>query len=91
MLPMSDSSVCCSEEEGALEASEALGKLCVMFSGDKCFEVSGQSPVRVNMTLTVAVSWSEGKVARRVPWVCCPWLVESALSFCILSSHDVLV
>lgn len=48
MLPVSDSSVCFSEE-GALEGSEALGKLCVMFSGDKCFEVDGQSPVRVSV------------------------------------------
>lgn len=49
MLPVSDSSVCFSEEERALEGSEALGKLCVMFSGDKCFEVDGQSPVRVSV------------------------------------------
>lgn len=76
-------------EQGALEGSEVLGKL---FSGDKCFEVSGQSPVRVSVSLAIAVSWSEGKVSRRVPGFCCPWLVESLLvCFCILSSHDVLV
>lgn len=31
-------------------------------------EVSGQFPVRVSVSLAVAVSWSEGKVVRRV-WV----------------------
>lgn len=56
VLPVSDSSICFSEEEGALEASEALGKLCVMFSGDRCFEVSEQSPVRVSLSLAIAVS-----------------------------------
>lgn len=49
MLPVSGSSVCFSEEEGALEGSEALGKLCVILNGDKYFEVDGQSPVRVSV------------------------------------------
>ena len=88
---MSDVSV--SVEQGTLEGSEVLGKLCVMFSGDKCFEVSGQSPVRVSVSLAIAVSWNERNWSRRrVPGFGCPWLVESLLVwFYILSSHDVLV